>query len=89
MRAAVAKQVLARVYRHADDPGALVPEVPERLGTEDELHEGVLADILGVCGRAQVGVAHAHDEVRVVAHEAIGVAVGRSSVFRHDLTSVS
>ena len=83
MSAAVAQQVPAGVGRHAYDPGALVAGVAERLVAADELHERVLADVLGAGRRAQVGVAHAQDEVGVFAHEPLGVAVGRVLRARH------
>ena len=55
----------------------------ERLLAADELQERVLAHVFGVGCRAQVGVAHAQDEVGVVAHEPLGAAVGRTGSMRH------
>ena len=61
----------------------LVVEIPERLLAAHQLDEGVLADVLGIGRRAQVGVADPQHEVRIGAHEPLWVAVWRSGHVGH------
>ena len=65
--------VLAQVDRRADDPGLFVLRRGKGLGLLEQLEKDRLADILGVVGALEVGVAQAEDQVGLGVHQPFGL----------------
>ena len=85
------EQVLAKVDSDANDPGALVLSVRKGLVAFEQLEEDCLADVLGVVGGSQIGVAQPQNKVGVGPHQAFGLRCGPYMVrgcLLHDVTSV-